>query len=139
MEYEIDDLEEIGVRPDIMLSFLKRKELPDGKSVFGQIYVNSLSAGRIRGNHYHKKRHEWLSCILGKVKITINKIKDGNKTKEVKSFVLDSEEKPLKRLHVSPYHVHIVENIGKEKAMVVEYSSEQHDPKNDDFYKAENL
>jgi len=131
MQYEIDDLEEIGTRPDVMLSVLKRKELPEGKETFGQVYVNSLSSGRIRGNHYHKKRHEWISCVSGKVKITIIEIAK----KESKSFVLDSEEKPLKRLHIYPLHVHIVENIGEIKAVIVEYSSEQHDPKNDDFFK----
>lgn len=133
MEPRIDETEEIGSRPDIMISFLKRKELPKNIEKFGQIYVNEISYGKRRGNHYHKKRHEWILCIMGKIKITLQDIK----TKEKDSFILDSEDKPLKRVYIPSFYAHVVENIGEDKAIIVEYSSEQHNPKEDDFHKYE--
>lgn len=133
MKYDLEDTEEIGSRPDIMLSFLKRKEIQAQKTKFGQIYVNMIGPGKARGNHYHKKRHEWLSCVTGKIKVILQDIK----TKEKISLILDSKDKPLKRLHIYPLHAHVVENISKENAIIIEYASEEHDPKKDDFYKSE--
>lgn len=56
-------------------------------------FVYGVHAGDIRGQHAHKRCHQFLVCVHGRVEVTCD---DG---KNKKTFVLDS---PLKGIHIPP-------------------------------------
>ncbi len=131
MDYAIDQLEERGERPGHSVTFLRKDQLPKGKTGFGQIYIVFIAPSTIKGNHYHTKKHEWITCAEGEVKVTLKDRKNGT-TEEI---ALSGEEKPLRRLYIQPGVAHAIENISSKRALVVEYSSEQFQPEADDFIK----
>lgn len=92
----VDSVKVAGIRnaPDINgnLGFVE-----GGRDVPFQIarafFVYGVHAGDIRGQHAHRRCHQFLICVHGKVEVTCD---DG---REKKTFVLDS---PLKGLHIPP-------------------------------------
>ncbi len=129
MNYKIESIEERGERPEHVATFLRRDELPEGKKEFGQVYIVNMKPKSVKGNHYHQSKNEWIVCIEGNVKVTLKDVKSG----ETADVEMSADDKPLKRLFIGPGTAHAVANIGDCNAKIVEYSSEQFEPKKDDF------
>jgi len=93
----------------------------------GQLYVFSINPGERRGDHYHKNKHEWFSCVSGEAVILVED-KDGNK----KRVVLNAKKPSV--LYNAPRVAHALLNETDKEAIVVSYGSTQHDPDNPDTY-----
>ncbi|MDP7116556.1 MAG: WxcM-like domain-containing protein [Candidatus Woesearchaeota archaeon] len=128
MDYKIENIEERGERPEQVLSCLRKSDLGD-EGEFGQIYVIHIKPGAVKGNHYHAKKREWLVCLQGKVEVTLKDRESG----EEKVEVLDADDSEVKRLYIPPGLAHCVE--AKSPAILLEYSSTEFNPEDDDYIK----
>jgi len=97
----------------------------------GQIYICSIKPGRTRGNHYHLKKREWFTCAYGEVEMFL-------KHKDTKKRIKVSATNP-KVVYMGPGTYHSIANKGKSIAIVISYSSRQHDPKNNDTFKYDSI
>jgi dTDP-4-dehydrorhamnose 3,5-epimerase-like enzyme len=84
--------------------------------------------GAVRGNHYHKKKVEWLCLIKGRGQFIYIDIKTGEK----KEFVIDNKLTLIK----TPLNVaHAVKNIGKDELILLEISNQLFEEDPDIFEK----
>jgi len=100
-------------------------------SLFGQIYISTVKPGRIKGNHYHKRKKEWYCVIRGSVKVHLYDMRS-NERKEV---LLNADNPIL--LQINPGICHAIENNGEEEAWVLSYISESFNPNNPDTFNYE--
>lgn len=108
------------------VEILKRNEI---KQDIRYVYLMTSKPGAIRGNHYHKRRAEWLCVLHGKAKFIIVDNKTGKKTQ----FTV-SGDKP--RLVDMPTNVtHTIKNIGKEQLYILEITNMEYSKKNHDTFR----
>lgn len=82
----------------------------------------------IRGNHYHKRKHEWFTILQGKVKLYLYDLK----TKEHTTYIVS--DKQLELIEIKPYIVHTIKNIGKKNLIFLGLVDEIFDDTNSDTY-----
>lgn len=85
------------------------------------------SPGARRGDHYHTKKLEWLSCVAGEMTILLED-KEGNKSK----VILNADDPKL--IYFGPHTSHAFLNTTHKPAYGVCYGSKQHDPKDPDTF-----
>ncbi len=95
---------------------------------FGQVYVSTVAPGKRKGNHFHRRKTEWLCCIEGHVKVGFRHIEDG-RTAE---FDLAGAEPAV--LSVPPLVAHVLRNDTEEEAVIFFYVSEAYDPADSDTF-----
>ncbi len=101
-----------------LIVFLKESELHNAKKKFGQIYFVTFSKkGVVRGNHYHKKWHEWFGIVEGKVKVVIEDVR----TKKRKQITLSAEKDKYVRIETGPYIAHAIKSLTN-KAVLLSYA-----------------
>jgi len=130
MDLDVVKLEKKRSQNGILVEFLKETDLNAFNKKFKQIYVATILPGKIRGNHYHKKKSEWFTIFNGKVKVVIEDIK----TKEKKEIILDSSEKHLYRIFLNAGVAHAFKNISDSTVVLVVYMNKIYNPKNPDTY-----
>ena len=130
MNIDIVKLKKQANKNGTLVEFLKGNEIDESNRQFAQIYVATILPGKIRGNHYHKKKLEWFSIFNGKVKIALEDIK----TKEKKEFIVDSSEGHLSRIFLNTEIAHAFKNISKSTVILVAYTNKIYDPQNPDTY-----
>jgi UDP-2-acetamido-2,6-beta-L-arabino-hexul-4-ose reductase len=94
-------------------------------SQFGQIFISTVKPGKVKGNHYHKRKKEWYCIVRGSVTVHLLDVKTGDK-QEVN---LDESEPTL--LQINPGVSHAITNNTEEEAWILAYISEsfnQDDP-----------
>lgn len=131
MNYKIDILNHFTDERGSLVEFIQSNNLA-GKSSdhFGQIYfVTFNEKGVTRGNHYHNKPSESFTLIFGRVKVILEDIQ----TKERIDFILDSQEKPFKRLSIGPEIAHTFISLA-DYAILLNYADKVYDPKDEDKY-----
>ncbi len=92
----------------------------------GQVYCFSIKQNMIRGNHFHKLKHEWFVCVSGSAKLITKK------DERIKHHVMSSDNPEL--FHMEPLTVHTLTNDQKEDAIIISYSSKEFDPEAPDTY-----
>jgi len=97
-------------------------------AAFGQIFISTVKPGKVKGNHYHKRKREWYSVVSGKVTVHFVDVKTGEK----KKVVLDSKNPAL--LTINPGISHAITNEGKEEAIIIAYISESFNPEDPDTF-----
>jgi len=97
----------------------------------GQIYAFSIRSGKRRGDHYHLKKQEWFTCAYGEVEMFL-------KFKDIKKRIRVSASEP-KLVYVAPGTYHSVTNRKRIPAIMISYSSTQHNPKDNDTFKYDSL
>lgn len=108
MDYKLEEFQKFSDNRGDLIVFLKESELDSTKKKFGQIYfVTFNKKGTIRGNHYHKKWHEWFGIVAGKVEVTL---KDVHKDQKI-SFILDADHDKYVRLKIGPNVVHAFRSL----------------------------
>lgn len=108
MDFKLDKFETYDDERGRLVVFLKESELDLEMKKFGQVYfVTFEKTGIIRGNHYHKKWHEWFGVVGGKVEVILEDIN----TKEQKKFILDSSEDHYSRLKIGPNIAHTFKSL----------------------------
>ncbi|MBI1863509.1 WxcM-like domain-containing protein [Candidatus Microgenomates bacterium] len=91
-----------------LVVFLKESELDDAKKKFGQIYFVVFSKkGDVRGNHYHKKWHEWFGIISGRVRVVLEDVRSG----ERQECILSANRGYYTRLETGPYIAHAIQSL----------------------------
>lgn len=114
-----------------LIVFLKASELQSKKKKFGQIYfVTFKKRGVVRGNHYHKKWHEWFGVIEGKVKVIVEDVG----TKKRKQISLSAERDKYIRIETGPYIAHAIKSLTK-SATLLSYAESEWDKKDTYYYK----
>ncbi|MFH1669540.1 MAG: WxcM-like domain-containing protein [Candidatus Woesearchaeota archaeon] len=95
---------------------------------FGQIFISTVKSGKVKGNHYHKRKKEWYCVVKGKVSVHFADVKTGEK----RTVSLDETTPEL--LKINPGVSHAITNDGKEEAIILAYISESFNPDDPDTF-----
>lgn len=125
MELKIKELDSKADERGIFAEILKSNET---KEQIKEVLLAVSKPGAVRGNHYHKKKVEWLCLIKGKAKFLYVDIKTG----ESKEVIIDN--KPT--IITTPLNIaHAVKNIGKDDLYLLEISNQIYSENPDIFAK----
>mgnify|MGYP001597084709 FL=1 len=131
LDFKVSKFKSFSDKRGKLIVFLKESELLDAKKKFGQIYfVTFNKKGVVRGNHYHKKWHEWFGIIEGKVKVIIEDVK----TKQRKHIILSAERDKYVRIETGPYIAHAIISLNKH-ASLLSYANSEWNDKDTHHYK----
>lgn len=114
-----------------LIVFLKESELHSEKKKFGQIYFVTFNRkGIVRGNHYHKKWHEWFGVIEGKVKVVVEDVR----TKKRLQITLSADKDKYVRIEAGPYVAHAIVSLTR-TASLLSYADGEWNDKDTHHYK----
>jgi len=130
MDFDVVKLKKKKSKSGDLVEFLKSNELDKSNKEFAQIYVATILPGKIRGNHYHKKKLEWFTIFNGRVNVVLEDIK----TKERKDLVLDSSQEYLSRIFLNNKIAHVFKNISDTTVVLIAYTNKIYDANNPDTY-----
>ena len=97
----------------------------------GQVYCVFSEPGAIRANHYHKRKEEKFCVIYGEAKIRLRE----RTTNKIKEFLVSGGAPEI--IAISPNSVHNIENTGKNRMILIAWTSETFNPADPDTYKEE--
>ncbi len=97
----------------------------DVSGTFGQIYITVARPNKVKGNHFHKKKTEWVHVIHGKAKIVLHSVETGDSHE----MVIDNNTTVIK---IPPMVAHGFKNISSEILYILIYSDRVYDKKNPD-------
>ena len=103
-------------------------ELPEGCKEFGQLHVSVAYPGKVRGNHYHTRKVEWV-CVPAGQGLLLLKDQETGETQEVIMGVNN-----LKTIKIQPGTIHAIKNIGEDDMVLIVYANESFDPEDPDTY-----
>lgn len=106
-----------------LAEILKGEEVGDD---FGQIYITVAHPNKVKGNHYHTKKTEWICVIKGKAKMSFVDIDKGMR----KDIIVKGED--LMTIKVPPKIAHGFKNIGDEMLYILIYTNKVYDPTDPD-------
>ena len=95
---------------------------------FGQVSLNIIEAGAVRGNHWHHTKHEKFLVIQGQAVIRLRTLFSD----EV--VTLPVSEERLAWVEILPGYVHNIENVGTTPLMALMWASEVYDPARPDTF-----
>ena len=93
---------------------------------FGQIFVSLAPPGKVRGNHYHRRKIEWFCVPTGTGLLLLKDLETGEEMEIVMG------ENNLKTVKITPGVVHAIKNTGDKDMVLLVYVNEQFDPKDPD-------
>jgi UDP-2-acetamido-2,6-beta-L-arabino-hexul-4-ose reductase len=95
---------------------------------FGQLSINEIQAGAVRGNHWHHSKHEKFLVIQGKGVIRLRNLF----SKEVITLPVSGEQ--LEWIEILPGYVHNIENVGTTPLITVMWANEMYDAHRPDTF-----
>ena len=107
------------------LAEILRKENLRGKNDFGQILITVAKPDVTKGNHYHKRKHEWFCVVRGRGKLLLKDV-----TSDECQEVLMGDENMV-AVKIPPNVIHAIQNIGDKMLYLLIYIDEpfnQQDP-----------
>lgn len=104
----------------------------DVSGTFGQIYTTVAYPGKVKGNHYHKKKTEWAHVVRGRAKMAFLDVETGDSSE----MIVDDNTTVIK---IPPMIAHGFKNTGSETLYVMIYSDKVYDRENSDSYPEEVL
>ncbi|HJP19466.1 MAG TPA: WxcM-like domain-containing protein [Nitrospinota bacterium] len=110
-----------------LVEILRKENLQKEKG-FGQIFVTVAKPGVTKGNHYHKRKHEWFCVIRGKGKLLLKDI-----TSDESQEVLMGDENMVV-VKIPPNVTHAIKNIGDEMLYLLIYIDEPFDQQDPDTF-----
>ncbi|WP_048134642.1 WxcM-like domain-containing protein [Methanosarcina sp. 1.H.T.1A.1] len=111
------------IREDGWLSELVSMNYKDDPFNCVHTYMVSVKPGKVRANHYHKKKEEWIALATGKIALHLKNVVSG----EGKKVVLDALSETYELIHIPPFVAHAVENICDQEACIVVFSKNPED------------
>jgi len=93
----------------------------------GQLYTFSIEPGKRRGDHYHKRKREWFTCVHGRAIVLLSHANGSEQACEL----FPGEPKII---YVGPGTSHALINETDEVAVIISYGSKQHNPEEKDTY-----
>lgn len=119
MDIEIKELIAQIDSKGTLVELIDAQEIEKHNDSFGHLFFVSFSGKKnIRGNHYHKKKHEYYMVISGTVVVILVDIK----TLEKRKIILSAELDKLQRLRIGPNVAHAC--YGSPRARMVVYFSD---------------
>lgn len=112
-----------------LVEILKNEDI---SGAFGQIYTTVAYPGKVKGNHYHKKKTEWVYIVCGKAKMAFLNVETG----ESSQMTVADNTTVIK---IPPMIAHGFKNTGSETLYVMIYSDKVYDRENPDSYPEEVL
>ncbi len=97
-------------------------------NTFGQISINTIEPGAVRGNHWHHTKHEKFLVIQGEGIIRLRSLFD----KDVSQLQVSGQQ--LEWIEIPPGMVHNIENVGSSPLVTIMWASEMFDPNRPDTY-----
>lgn len=94
----------------------------------GQVSLNIIKPGFIKGNHYHLSKIEKFYVIKGECEIALRNINE----KEVYKHRASSDN--LEVIDIPVGYAHSIKNVGKEDALVIMWVNEMYNEKKPDTY-----
>lgn len=122
MDYTIEELPKFEDKRGFLIEFLKHSELPEGKQLFGQIYLATIKPGCLRGNHFHKEKNEYFAIMSGRVSLVVEDIN----TKDREEVVIESSGDSIKRIRVGANVAHAIKNISDNEVVLCAYTDKEY-------------
>jgi len=94
----------------------------------GQLYTFSIEPGQRRGDHYHRRKREWFTCVHGEAVVLLS-------TNNGQTIAVEISPKKPAIVYAGPGTAHALLNKKDEVAIIVSYGSEQHNPEDEDTYR----
>ena len=94
----------------------------------GQLSVNVIRPGAVKGNHYHHTKNEKFLVVSGECVTRLRNIGG----KEIVSYKTGGSS--LRAVDIPPGWTHSIENVGQGDAVVLMWASEPFDPQRPDTY-----
>ncbi len=104
------------------------EDLHEAGKAFGQIHVSVAYPGKVRGNHYHKRKTEWFSVPTGNGLLLLKDLTTGDEEEILMG------ENALKTVKITPGIVHAIKNNGSGDMALIVYTDESFDPADPDTY-----
>lgn len=98
------------------------------QTIKGQFCITTAYPGKVKANHYHKRKYEWYYVVKGKMRLVLKDMKTGEK----EEMVLSDQEPKI--LHIGPNIAHGFKNIGDEMLYLLIYNDEPFDQKDTDTF-----
>ena len=92
------------------------------------IFYATINAGHVRGNHYHKRKLEWLHVVKGSVTVVLTDIF----TREKAEIIVTAQEPVLAEVPID--HEVKVLNHTRQEAVILALLDDPHDPKDPDIF-----
>ena len=120
------DVRELKLHRDTRGDLFEILRFPDDSiPPAGYIYAYTINPGARRGDHYHERKHEWVTCAAGAFSVLVED-RDGNKAR------IDLSAEHPSVVYFAPHCVHAVLNDGKEVGVAISYGSSPHNPADPD-------
>ena len=100
---------------------------------FGQLYMSSMYPGTIRGWHLHKRKHDYLACLRGMIKLVLHDARQDSPTYGEVNELFVGEFNPL-LVHVPPGVHHGMKCISHYEDLMINCPSEPHRAENPDEF-----
>jgi UDP-2-acetamido-2,6-beta-L-arabino-hexul-4-ose reductase len=94
----------------------------------GQVSVNIIKPGIVKGQHWHHSKNEKFVVVSGKAVIRFRKIN----TEKVIEYIVSGVE--IEVVDIPTGYTHNIENIGQEECICVMWANECFDPNNPDTF-----
>lgn len=114
------------IREDGWLSELVSMNYEDEPFNCLHTYVVSVNPGKMRANHYHKHKEEWIAAVAGKITLYLRDVGSG----ELEEVVLDTSTSSSSIIYIPPLVAHAVYNETENEASLIVFSLSPED-KND--------
>lgn len=86
-------------------------------------YLVSVNPGKVRANHYHKKKEEWIAITAGKIALFLKDVVSG----EVDMVIMDTNSEKHEIIYIPPFVAHAVQNISNTEASLIVFSKSPED------------
>lgn len=86
-------------------------------------YLVFVNPGKVRANHYHKKKEEWIAPASGKIKLCMENVITGEKDE----ITLDTHDREYEMIYIPPFVAHAVKNNWKCEASLIVFSKNPED------------
>ena len=127
MDIDIKKLKTFEDDRGTIFELLRREHLD--RTTFGHLfYVTFKNNKSIRGNHYHKKSHEFYFVLRGSVSLVLEDVRLGKKNK----FELSEKDKSV--LRIGPYIAHASHSLSAD-AILLAYNTLPYKDEKPDTYR----
>lgn len=86
-------------------------------------YLVSVNPNKIRANHYHTKKEEWVAITAGTIVLHLKCVVSG----EYEKICLDSQSDNYEIIYIPPFVAHAVQNISEKEASLLVFSRNPED------------
>ncbi len=101
---------------------------------FGQVYLTTTYPEVVKAWHYHKKQHDFITCVKGMLKLVLYDDREGSATRgEVNEFFIGDYNPCLVRVPNMVYHGW--KCVSQEEALVINTPTEPYNGAEPDEYR----